>query len=669
MKQYAIILIALAAIAIATTAQAASSDSKGTCSSVLIMGPANSQRIFVAYNNEEISGSVTGCNTGGTKNPIQVNSGSSIDIKCLEATTGVTPPGPPDTNGIIIRGYHDNEGFPDSTGQKWATTFTSCLTEQTFTRYCTNDGTSTGTPIWGPIRIYIRAVRTAVLTYDDSSESADSPNDGTYGIFICNPSISSRSLQLGGTGTDAPSPAKGGDVIFSNWTLGSANQDSTNTISNRIKCTPGTGTQATQPANSNPRSISTTIQTPNFQQACYIYQNVSITRNIGVSGWTTTPYATFTTAPAGVTIQNSSRDAEYNTTTTVSYQGNFTSIINAKLSGGANQTCPQCTFIISVDNEFVTAKGLKDPRGNLVQGATVICQRTRPDLILESAVTMGTTNSNGDSPEQSFAALPPLGQWKTECRSNFNGNYASYNITYNHTTTLSANTGIAIVVNTTANGTNWDVNVTMVLRQFDSVTGQVVRAMPDNIPQLTVLGFNRNTEGFDDIIQNKQSMIQLDGITSEYYRTFTATTTNLTPAAIYINFNLTGISYLGSQGYTLTTNNLTAITNGTFTGNFIGNFTALGFTSPPEDRILNLLWLISFLFLAGIAMLFATKNPFLILLGEVVFLIAGGLVLSYQTPLGDSWGYLLLIVIGLLILGGWRLLAIFNEFKNVEQEE
>jgi hypothetical protein len=710
------VILAVTAFAIIQTAQAGSIASARTCSDVFIAGPSGGRQ-FAVWNNGFTSPQCDGGGTGVA--PVDIEAGKSITLHCLETSSGVAPPGTPDANGIVIRGYADNNGFPDGAGQIWTQTYSSCITQQDFTIFCTSDGTSTGSPRWGIVRLLIRATDTSLpTTYnDDSDDASTGTNDGRYGIYRCNPHPESVTNHKGSLGA-SPSTYEGGNTIFSNWTTNASTINTGNTYSNRLKCINsvevGTGFQVTQASTSttSPATGAVTVTQARFPPNCYLWQNLSITRTSAITGWTAVRFGIWQTGtglPSGVVIQNSSGDLEINTTKQVRYDWSWTGINMTKTDSDAAANVS--SFTISADQEFARAKGLKNATGVLVSGATATCRRTTPQGTQEAIISHGTTDANGDSTRVSYAVSSPAGNWIMTCTATLNENTATYSVTFAHASAFTANTGIGINWNVTTNITPglYDVNITMVLRLFDPFTGILVQAFPDMTPKLSVLSYNHTQDLYNDVPVNAQTMQLLDGgMATAWHYNFTANQSNLTGAVAYVTFNLTGNPFLGSQGYHLNWTppstaasidtsqfegaahanqtwesqphvNSTYCKLGTATDACVSNgYANITFAStgsvpilPPDSVTIPAL--IMFLSLAGAAFGFAFINPWARLLGAMTQLVCVWITLSNSSQFaGGFQNFLevtLLLLFGSMLILLWKIYTDFSETRAKRDEE
>lgn len=120
--------------------------------------------------------------TSGNAASCPSNATCNLVLRCRESTTGATPPAPASTLTLKIYRGNDNFGHPEATGQIWMTnpTGATCTSEQSYTLWCTSDGTSTGAPTTGTFRIVLRAEKSSVPRYDVNTDA------GTWGTYACN---------------------------------------------------------------------------------------------------------------------------------------------------------------------------------------------------------------------------------------------------------------------------------------------------------------------------------------------------------------------------------------------------------------------------------------------------------------------------------------------------
>lgn len=525
-------------LAIIGVARASAASGDHSCASIQI-NSATGNRDFVL----DINSNIAPCPSGGTLTPATANAGSAFTYSCEDTTTGAIPPADADANGITVRAYADNTGFPDSTGGapffSRAHSPADCDGVTDFTFFCTADGTSGGSPRYGPVRLYIRALRTGVGAYDDNSDEGNQGTDiGRWGMARCDPKETSLSLT-------SKSVFVGGDTIQSRIILDASAYTNVRPGMIRIKCGSGGSADGAGGFDSSSNYLfSTTINTPNFVEGCTnLKANVSFTRTMAQSGWTTAFYANWN-ALSTDPRSNSSRDIEIAFSGSVSYIGSFNGINMTKCSASAPTCANVSAFIISLDEEFARAKLLRDANGDSVNAVNVTCQRTRPDLALESGVGMGPTDSSGNSPVVAFSVIAPVGTWSMSCVSSWSGNSASYVVSFEHVSSVTSGTTCAISWNETSTHV---FNISIACRSFDPTTGELSAAIPDEPPLLTVQAFNHSQGAWNDNIVSRSQMI---ANTDSYSLIVTTNTSNhTTPLYAWATSNLTGFPTITGEYY------------------------------------------------------------------------------------------------------------------------
>jgi hypothetical protein len=295
------------------------------------------------------------------------------------------------------------------------------------------------------------------------------------------------------------------------------------------------------------------------------------------------------------------------------------------------------------------------------------------------------------------------------CTAVLNENTATYSVTFAHSSAFTANTGLGINWNVTANTTPglYNVNITLVLRLFDPLTGVLINAFPDATPKLSVISYNHTEDLYSDTLVDAATMIQLDGGTANaWHYNVTANQTNLTGAVAYVTFNLTGNPFLGSQGYHLNWSlpsasidtslfegaahanqtwesqnhvNATFCKLGTASDACVGNgyanitFATTGSvaTLPPDSVTIPAL--IMFLSLAGAAFGFSFVNPWARLLGAMTQLVCVWLTLSNASQFaGGFQNFLevtLTLLFGSMMILLWKIYTDFSEARPKRDEE
>lgn len=650
-------------------ASAASTDSKGSCSRVEIM-LLGANRVFTVWNNQDDhTGAANTCLTGTPKIPAEIDISQEISLHCLETTGGATPPGAPDTNGIIIRGYEDNNGFPDGVVAAdiiWTQTFTSCLTQQDFTKYCTQTGASGANPFFGTVRLYIRAVKTGGLppNYDDSSDSND--NVGFFGAYHCNPHADTFLDNLGTTGS-SPTIYVGNDVFRAKFNISQGVPYNTGNIA-KIEFTCGLSAVQTVSAGFVPVATLTNFDSTLSQvnntliDGCRLFQNVTINRNSAITGWTTTPYViwiqtnpcTGCSFPAVNTVMRDTGKLR-----TIFYAGFEMSNLDDKVTPPVlNLTI----FTIGSDSQFYKILNLQNARNELQQSITGSCDKKDPNFSLISTTSIGSSDAGGDYASQSSSVIAPSGMWSFNCTFTSSPNVGFYNFSFTYTSPFTANTGISISWNVTENGSLFDANVSMTLRIYDPITDAPALAIPSSDVRLTVFSFNRLTEQYDIRTVDRQIMHQLDGISSDWFYNFTTNETALTGAMAYAQFNLTGNPFLGSQGYhlnwTIPGSGGTQVFDGNFSGNFTGNVTDLGVIPITIAYPV----LLAGMFALSLVIAFAIRNPIPAFAGGIVNLVCLIIVTKNVVTMTDDLKNLFY-----LVFAAGLIICFFRAFGNLNR--
>lgn len=151
----------------------------------------------------------------------------------------------------------------------------------------------------------------------------------------------------------------------------------------------------------------------------------------------------------------------------------FDSLRNSKTAGGANAS----TFNIGADEQYLTPLGLRDATGDPYPASPVSCDRVRPDNTTEETRSFGTTDANGDASELSYVPKAPSGEWRFDCSTGKDGNSGFYTITFVYQSTFTGDITIG-VAHKPHNATH--TNFTVILRQYDPVTDDIVPVLADN---------------------------------------------------------------------------------------------------------------------------------------------------------------------------------------------
>lgn len=733
-----VVLAVFAFVALMGEASAATAAVGSSCSDIAL-GNLGSLRFVTVGVAAGFSG-LNDCTTGGGYS--SVAAGASLTLTCRETTSGLTPPGVPDANGISIKAFADDTGFPNGAGHFFSKTYSSCVGDQTFSFFCTSDGTAGGSKRYGPVRLYIRAVRTALPgTYDDNSDVATQGTDsGQYGVVRCHPNISAVNAT---SGAGAVHVFVGGDSLTSGLTADSGSYIAKNTVTPDLVCgnptvnvgsifepaasavtrtttiqgsedtyrddctlafkwtrsgfaalaghtaltwfdfggggaTIPSGTTSTAsvlswvPGQVVDRTLVPASCTVQVAGASVVVVNRGATLDLGGCGWTiaavrgtlvpnaqparvfaqrtgqyldtgdipsadvlwsasgnlASSHVVKTTATVTTGLLYGKLAQEFGSTARssavlwnwanvtseydVSSSWVFDGINISKTSLGVNVSA----FIVGTDIEFARSKGLRDAGGALIVGQAVSCQRTLPDTTLEAVVSMGVTDASGNSAEKQFQVFAPAGTWRMTCSASGSGNSGSFMIGFFHVSAFTANAGTPLNWNVSANASRFDVNVSVLFRMFDPVSGTVMSAFPDEVPRITVQFWNASNSRFNLVAVNAALMTQNDGgAGASYFYRFTTDRVNLSsPGWAFVTANVTGSPFMGQESYILDSL-IGAGSNGNFSGNFTGNVTILGadgLISTALDAYLP------FLIWGGILLLMLSFNAWAPAMGAIL---------------------------------------------------
>lgn len=318
----------------------------------------------------------------------------------------------------------------------------------------------------------------------------------------------------------------------------------------------------------------------------------------------------------------------------------FAGINMTKLPGEANVSL----FTISLDQEFATARILTNARGEILTGKSVTCFRTKPNSDIETGVSMGTTDSNGDSQTKEFQVIPPQGEWDMTCTTSENGNSASYTVSFFHTSGVTSGTNIAVSFNVTSNTTGTWANISAIIRYYEGACDCVEKAFPDDLVKLTLQAYNTTSAKWDIVI-TERTIMQPPIITESNYNTTIKLNNSYMafPILASVTTNITGKPFIALATYLNQTS--TTINNGD-TMSMIPTETAV----PMAFAIIMI---------ATIALPFVSRtNPIPSILSVILLLIIGALTLTNQETLGDNF-YLFIFAIAItLALCAWRMVAI-----------
>ncbi|GEM_PF-5078014 len=290
--------LALLALTLLLHVAAASSATDGSCASTTATSPSGGTRVFALSASAATVGT-SGCALTG-EGITEADAGAPIAIRCVELTTLNLPPGTADSNGIHLRAYADADSFQTGGAGTpvWEALRSSCSPEWDGQLYCTSDGTATGAPRYGTLRLLVRAVRTSTLAYDVNSE--DAATTSHWGVVRCLPRVSSL--------TDPGQAIKyvGGDSFqaSASATAGAYNSGATATLS--ATCGSFTATLGSVALAPDVASASVTIKgdpATTWPAPCSVAESVILSRLSAVSGFTAQPYARWSaTEPTGISL-------------------------------------------------------------------------------------------------------------------------------------------------------------------------------------------------------------------------------------------------------------------------------------------------------------------------------------------------------------------------------
>lgn len=282
-------LAALVLVIVASAPTVEASSQASTCSAVSANN-AGSLRTWTV--------SSTGATTCTGHVLAEIHAGESITLTCKEATSGVAPPGVPNANGLTIRAHGDADNYQSNSGTSlWTWTLSTCTDSPTRVAYCTSDGTISGSPRYGLVRLQIRAVRSDVVTYDVNSDT-----NGASGIIRCNPRLATLT---DGNPTSSPSEYVGRDTYRTTMTADAAAYNAGNTVRLDLTCSPNTNTVASAQLGTTTTTLDQALSSiSSYPGGCTIVQKVVITKKSSLADISTTDYATWNTgtAPSGVTF-------------------------------------------------------------------------------------------------------------------------------------------------------------------------------------------------------------------------------------------------------------------------------------------------------------------------------------------------------------------------------
>lgn len=232
--------------------------------------------------------------------------------------------------------------------------------------------------------------------------------------------------------------------------------------------------------------------TPRFDTTNFLAVNFQISGGGGVGTFTATAKTTTQDTNSTPTLDYLIDAEQYGASRTVgelynigtsanrldvSSQYRAHAFLNAKSSSG---TANFSVFIIGSDAHWLTAKRVMGARGNPLSGIPISCTRTDPNGDIESPVSLGNTNAQGDtSPAVQVTVGVPSGPWEIACSATHNGNTLLYEYSFIYASPLSSNQIVIVVarawnisgqlvVNVTAHGTSYE-------------NGEITHNIPDDL--------------------------------------------------------------------------------------------------------------------------------------------------------------------------------------------
>lgn len=278
----------------------------GTCSATTAPGAAGASRTWY-FGSADLGSSSYTCTTTTHDTLKDVTAGGSgtcpsgatcaITLSCIEGSIGIAPAG---ATALTLKLYADNTAFgsPATATHFWTATPTgnSCTTTKTFTVWCTSDGTSTGSPRHGTVRLVVRAQNTNIGGYDVNSDA------GNWGTFRCNPRITAYT---DGNPSSSPTKYQGGDTLRTAITTGSAPYSGASNVRIDVACASSTNTAGSITLAASSVTIDLTIKgtTTAWPDDCSLTQKAIITGTSQISGLTSQALFVWDTGspPASVT--------------------------------------------------------------------------------------------------------------------------------------------------------------------------------------------------------------------------------------------------------------------------------------------------------------------------------------------------------------------------------
>jgi voltage-gated sodium channel type IV alpha len=227
----------------------------------------------------------------------------SITLKCIETTTGVSPPLAPSTVTIYAQSDNANSGSP-ATSPIWSTAFTgSCTGASTATFFCTSNGLVGGTPRLGLVRFIVRAVKTGGGSYDVNSDTGSGGAGFTEGSGVMRCQADATAF----TDSNPPFGAQGtyiGGQVFRSVLTAQVDYAPANMGDMFIGCSGTAHDVGAASFSTGTVTLDVTLQgtTSSWPNNCVLTQNETFTRASAITSFTpagTVLYATWNTSPCG----------------------------------------------------------------------------------------------------------------------------------------------------------------------------------------------------------------------------------------------------------------------------------------------------------------------------------------------------------------------------------
>ena len=386
-----------------------------------------------------------------TEGFLQNPGGDGVTLVCNEFTTGATPPGAPTSLTIS---FHEDDSYFDILPENalFTRAAPTCNNGNRITVYCTDDGTVSGDPIFGLIRLRVRAVRTTVLTYDVNSDT-DALTSDSWGAFRCLTTIdgwSENTDQFPGVfvpmDTYATEIVLGGAYANSSRSFGDGRAGCQNRVTQDVAALSGAGTVF---------GWSHRVDGP--QSGTWVHDCTvagSLLRTpAALVGFTDQPRFGATTALTNVTFANSAW--HYNTTQLLDRRYTLSDVQSSRFEPPFQNVT---LFAIPDDDHFARARGVTDARDAFAVGTVVTCQRTPPGGPPETPFALPATDALGNTGVSAAQAVTtPEGTWDVTCYVDGENETVAFAVTVDFLTSeqLSPFATVTAAVFTDADGVIW----------------------------------------------------------------------------------------------------------------------------------------------------------------------------------------------------------------------